>query len=48
MFPIYNIYLSFINQYFAMQTTIQPLEKKSKMKEKNTMIIDSIYYSLHQ
>jgi hypothetical protein len=46
MLHIYNIYLSPINQ-FAMPNTIRP-KKKAKMKGKNTMVIDSIYYSLLQ
>jgi hypothetical protein len=46
MLHIYNIYLSQINQ-FAMPNTIRP-KKKAKMKGKNTMVIDSIYYSLLQ
>jgi len=46
MLHIYNIYLSQID-HFAMPNTIRP-KKKAKMKGKNTMVIDSIYYSLLQ
>jgi hypothetical protein len=46
MLHIYNIYLIPINQ-FTMLNTIRP-KKKAKMKGKNTMVIDSIYYSLLQ
>jgi len=46
MLHIYNIYLIPINQ-FTMPNTIRP-KKKAKMKGKNTMVIDSIYYSLLQ